>query len=279
MTFNIPEGVNEYLNHFLPAALSFIVQVIIAIIVLLIGGKIIKWIVKILKKSLEKSRIEAGVAGFLASLVKWALYFVLIMIILSAFGVTTGSVIAVLGSAGLTLGLSLQGSLANFAGGVLILLLKPFTVGDYIQEKSSNLEGTVKNITIFYTMLTTVDNKEISIPNGNLSNSSIVNVTKNPTRRVDVNVSVAYQSDLKKVKEVLYSVAVSNDKVLKDQPIDVFVADLEDSCVKMELRVWAATSEYWNVKWNLTESVKTAMDSNNIEIPFPQLDVSIKKTT
>ncbi|MBE5891402.1 MAG: mechanosensitive ion channel family protein [Lachnospiraceae bacterium] len=272
-----PGVIMKYLEDSVPVLLSFLVQLIIAILVLIIGGKLIKWIVKLVRKSLDKSRIEDSVSGFLCSLIKYALYFVLVMVVLSQFGLTTGSVVAVLGSAGLTLGLSFQGSLSNFAGGVLILLLKPFKVGDYILEKASGLEGTVSDITIFYTKLTTVDNKEVSVPNGNLSNNSIINYTKNDKRRVDINVAVAYDSDLKEVKAVLENVARSHELVLLDEPIDAFVAELEDSGIKMELRAWCATANYWKVKWDLTENVKKSMDEAGVNIPFPQLDVKIRQ--
>lgn len=272
-----PGVIMKYLEDSVPVLLSFLVQLIIAILVLIIGGKLIKWIVKLVRKSLDKSRIEDSVSGFLCSLIKYALYFVLVMVVLSQFGLTTGSVVAVLGSAGLTLGLSFQGSLSNFAGGVLILLLKPFKVGDYILEKASGLEGTVSDITIFYTKLTTVDNKEVSVPNGNLSNNSIINYTKNDKRRVDINLAVAYDSDLKEVKAILENVARRHELVLQDESIDAFVAELEDSGIKMELRAWCATENYWKVKWDLTENVKKSMDEAGVTIPFPQLDVKIRQ--
>ena len=175
----------RYMDGAMPNLLDFAIDVILAFIVFLIGGKIIKWIVKILKKSMERANAEQGVVTFVSSLCKYALYFVLLLTILSNFGVTASSVIAVLGSAGLTIGLALQGSLSNFAGGVLILLLKPFMVGDYIIENTDKQEGTVSEITIFYTKLLTPDNKAIMIPNGTLSNSSIINVTAMKNRRLD----------------------------------------------------------------------------------------------
>ncbi len=267
-----------YLHNSIPTVLSFVLDVIIAVLVLFIGGKIIKWILKILRKALDKSKADDGVTSFVCSLVKWLLYAVLIMIILSQFGLTTGSVVAVLGSLGLTLGLSLQGSLSNFAGGVLILLLKPFVVGDYIIENASGLEGTVKEITIFYTKLTTFDNREVSVPNGNLSNSSIVNVTKNPKRRVDVSVSVAYSTDLKHAKTVLLETAKAMPNLLPEEPIDVFASEFEESGIMMKVRIWVKTEDYWESKWALTEAVKEAFDRENIIIPFPQMDIFIKQS-
>jgi small conductance mechanosensitive channel len=170
-----PGIIRKYLQDLTPSLLGFLVQLMIAVIILLVGSRMIKMLVKMVRRFLERGKVEAGVVSFLSSFVKYALYFVLAMIILGQFGVTTSSVIAVLGSAGLTMGLALQGSLSNFAGGVLILLLKPFVVGDYILDNASSEEGTVKEITIFYTKLLTIDNKLILIPNGSLSNSSITN--------------------------------------------------------------------------------------------------------
>ena len=195
-----PGAIRTYLEGMVPSLLSFLVQVVVAIIVLLIGSRIIKFLLKLIRKSLDRSKVEAGVVTFLCSLVKYSLYFVLAMIILAQFGVTTSSVVAVLGSAGLTLGLALQGSLSNFAGGVLILLLKPFVVGDYIIDGVTGQEGTVSSITIFYTKLLTIDNRLILIPNGTLSNSSITNVTHMEKRRIDLLIGVSYEANLAKTK-------------------------------------------------------------------------------
>ena len=190
----------KYIEDSFPKLLDFAIDVILAVLVFAIGTRVIKWMVKIIKNSMERANIEQGVLTFISSLIRYVLYFVLVLVILSQFGVTASSVIAVLGSAGLTVGLALQGSLSNFAGGVLILLLKPFVVGDYIIENADKMEGTVAEITIFYTKLLTVDNKAIMIPNGTLSNSSIVNVTAMKKRRLDMLFGVAYDSDIKKGK-------------------------------------------------------------------------------
>lgn len=273
-----PGVVVTYFKNMLPDLLSFLVQLVIAVAILLIGIKVIGAIVKMLRKTMEKGNTETGVITFLCSLVKYALYFVLCMIILSQFGVTTGSVVAVLGSAGLTVGLALQGSLQNFAGGVLILLLKPFAVGDYIIDNGSGDEGTVSAITIYYTKLLTIDNRMILIPNGSLSNSSITNVTGMEKRRVDIVVGVAYESDLAKVKKVLEQVVASEPAVLTEEAKDVFVSELADSSVNMGIHVWVKTSDYWTAKWRMTENIKNALDENGISIPYPQLDVQVKNS-
>ncbi|MGN1156346.1 MAG: mechanosensitive ion channel family protein [Agathobacter sp.] len=266
-----------YVAGAMPAVLSFLLNLIWIVILLFIGSKLIKFAVKVLKDVMSKSKVESGVVTFLCSLAKYALYFVLGMMILSQFGVTSASVVAVLGSAGLAVGMALQGSLANFAGGVLILLLKPFVVGDYIVENGGGQEGTVSEIGIFYTKLLTVDNKAIYLPNGSLSNNSIVNVSAMDKRRVDITVGVAYNSDLAKVKDILTEIATNEEARLADQPMNVFVSELADSSVNLGVRVWVKSGDYWDAKWRMTEEIKYALDRNGIEIPFPQVDVNIKK--
>jgi small conductance mechanosensitive channel len=270
-----PDVLRTYLESAVPSLLRFLVQVVIAVFVLFVGSRIIKVLLGILKRSLERGRAETGVITFLCSLIKYALYFLLVMIILGQFGVTTSSVVAVLGSAGLTLGLAMQGSLSNFAGGVLILLLKPFVVGDYIIDEGTGKEGTVSEITIFYTKLLTVDNRLVMIPNGTLSNSSITNTSHMEKRRVDLTVGVSYQADLSRVKDVLRAVATGDAAVLHGEPIDIFVSDLGDSAVQMGVRVWVKNEDYWTTRWRMTEQIKNALDENHIPIPYPQLDVTI----
>ncbi len=271
-----PGVIQTYLKGLVPSLLGFLLQLVAAILVLLIGTKIIKLIVIFMDKSLRRSRAEAGVVTFLCSLVKYALYFVLVMIILGQFGVTTSSVVAVLGSAGLTLGLALQGSLANFAGGVLILLLKPFVVGDYIIDGGTGREGTVSGITIFYTKLLTVDNQLVMIPNGALSNSSITNISHMEKRMIDLRIGVSYEADLAAAKRVLEETVRQDEAALKEEPITIFVSDLADSSVQMGVRVWVKNEDYWNARWRITEHIKLALDANGIPIPYPQLDVTLK---
>jgi len=269
--------IENYVDGAIPELLDFAVDVILAFAVFLVGTKIVKWIVNIIRKSMERANAEAGVVTFVSSVCKYVLYFVLILMILSHFGVTASSVIAVLGSAGLTLGLALQGSLSNFAGGVLILLLKPFVVGDYIIENGDKQEGTVTEITIFYTKLLTMDNKAIMIPNGALSNTSIVNATAMNKRRLDLRFSVAYDSDIAKVKEILNRVVLGDAAVLKEEDSNVFVSDLLESSMSIGARCWVKTEEYWTAKWRMTENVKLAFDKEGISIPFPQMEVTVKE--
>lgn len=271
-----PGIIEEYFKGMVPSLLGFLMQLVAAVLVLVIGTRIVKVIVRILGKSLEKSHAETGVITFLCSLVKYALYFILAMIILGQFGVTTSSVVAVLGSAGLTLGLALQGSLSNFAGGVLILLLKPFVVGDYIIDSGTGQEGTVAAITIFYTRLLTVDNKMIMIPNGALSNSSITNISHMEKRLIDLRIGISYEADLAKAKQVLLEAAEADESALPEEPVNVFVSELADSSVQMGIRVWVKNEDYWTARWRLTENIKLALDANEIPIPYPQLDVTLK---
>lgn len=272
-----PGVIQTYLKGMVPSLLGFLIQLLVAVLVLLVGSKIIKALVKLLDKSLRRSKAETGVVTFLCSLVKYALYFILAMIILGQFGVTTSSVVAVLGSAGLTLGLALQGSLSNFAGGVLILLLKPFVVGDYIIDGGTGREGTVSSITIFYTRLLTVDNQLIMIPNGALSNSSITNISHMEKRMIDLRVGISYDADLVRAKKVLEDLVTGDEAALREDPISVFVAELAESSVQMGIRVWVKNEDYWPAKWRLTENIKIALDANEIPIPYPQLDVTLKE--
>ena len=195
----------------------------------------------------------------------------------SSFGVDAASIVAVLGSAGVAIGLAIQGSLSNLAGGVLILLLKPFRVGDYIVESSTGKEGTVTEIQIFYTRLLTVDNKTVILPNGSLANNSIVNITAQANRRMDISVSVSYSADLKRTKEVLFNVLQKDEAVLKDKERVVFVDELGASGVNLGVRCWFKQEDYWAGKWRITENCKLALDEAGIEIPFNQLDVHLKQ--
>ena len=202
---------------------------------------------------------------------------VLAFIILSEFGMEAASIVALLGSAGVTIGLALQGSLSNLAGGVLILVLKPFRVGDYIHEDTHGNEGTVTEINMFYTKLTTVDERVVVMPNGTLANTSLVNFTVNGIRRVDMVFSIAYGADINLAKKVIEEVLDNYDKKLTGKTVSVFVDSLDDSCVNIGARLYCAGADYWDAKWTVTEEVKKALDDHRIEIPFPQLDVHVKK--
>ncbi len=269
--------IQQYLEDMLPNILNFAVQIILAVLLYLAGKRVIAFIRKFLRKSLERRGVDIGVRQFLDSVSKYCLYFVLWLMILTLFGITTASVIAVLGSAGLTLGLALQGSLANFAGGVLILLLGPFHVGDYIISGETGHEGTVREISTFYTRIQTADNQTVMIPNGRLADGAIVNVTGQQTRRIDILVGISYDADLKKAKQLLGSLAEKEERILTDQPVNVFVSALSDSSVEVGCRFWVKSEDYWQTKWDMLEAVKLTFDEHGIQIPFPQMDVHIKQ--
>ena len=265
------------MKGYLPKIIDFGVNVLLALLILFVGKFIIKWLLKICNKFFEKAKVEISIQRFLNSLIKVALYVLLIIIICDRVGINTASFIAVLGTLGLTVGLALQGSLSNFAGGVLILVLKPFKVGDYIVDNGTGCEGKVDRIDLFYTKIITVDNRAIFIPNGTLSNSAITNNTEFDIRRVDIEFGIAYASDIDRAKEIIFNIAKADEKALEEKEISVFVSRLDPSQVTITLRVWCNTDYYWDVKARVTEAVKKELDANNIEIPFNQLQVHIAK--
>lgn len=261
------------LDKFIEWCASTVGTIVWALIVWVIGKKMLKALIKVLGKALDRSRLDEGVTKFMLSLSRFAGNVVLVIMIIDILGFDTTSFIAVLGSAGIALGMSLQGSLANVAGGILILLFKPFAVGDYIV--AGGYEGNVTTIDLLYTKLITIDNKMVTIPNGTLSNSSIVNVASQPQRRLDIQIGIGYSSDLKLAKRLLLDAMNKQAGVLTDKDIMVVVKSLDDSCVTLETRCWVMTSDYWNVRFALLEGYKETFDDNGIEIPFNQMDIHI----
>ena len=266
----------EYVGDKIPGLIDFAIGVVLALVVFFIGTKLIKWIRKIIKISMEKGNLDKGVSQFVDSLVKFALYAILIFSIGSKFGLDTTSVAAALASCGVAIGLALQGSLSNFAGGVLILILKPFVVGDYIIEDNKGREGTVKEIQLFYTKLLTVDNKTVIIPNGSLANTSLTNVTAQDKRRLDLSVGISYDADLKKAKQLIEDLLCKDEDILQSEGVTVFVDALGESSVVIGARGWVKKEAYWTAKWRLTENIKLTLDENGIEIPFNQVVVHTK---
>ena len=267
----------QYIQDNIPTLIGFGIRVLLALVFFFIGRILIKWIRKIVRRSIERSSADKGVEQFVDSVLKFALYFLLIFSIASKFGVDTTSVVALIASGGVAIGLALQGSLSNFAGGVLILLLKPFEVGDYIIEDSNGKEGTVKEIQIFYTKLSTIDNKTIVIPNGMLTNNSLTNATAKDERRLDLKLSISYSADLKKAKMLIENIIRQDESILKDDEIVVFVDDLADSAVVIGARAWVKNEEFWPTKWRLLETIKLTLDEHGVEIPYPQLTVHMPK--
>ncbi len=279
VTQDTVEGVSrfaQYIQDSIPKLAAFGVKVFIALAIFFAGRIVIRWIQKLVKRSLERSGADKGVQQFVDSFLKFGLYFLLIFSIAAKFGVDTASVAALIASGGVAIGLALQGSLSNFAGGVLILILKPFEVGDYIIEDTNKNEGTVKEIQIFYTKLSTIDNKTIVIPNGMLTNSSLTNATAKDERRLDLRVSISYQADLRKAKALVEELLTRDECVMKDEEINVFVDELADSAVILGARAWVKNEDFWPARWRLLEKIKLTLDEQGIEIPYPQLTVHME---
>ena len=269
--------IQAYLQQLPDKVLRFGIRVLLALIFFLIGVQIIKLVRKIVRRSLKKGNADIGVVQFLDSFIKVVLYVLLVFMIASGFGLDATSVVALLGSAGVAIGLAVQGSLSNFAGGVLILLLKPFRVDDYIKVDNDGHEGTVREIQLFYTKLATPDNHVVIIPNGSLANSSIVNMSALGERKMDIIVGISYDADIRRAREVILKVLEEDTAVLKDKDHRVFVQELADSGVNLNVRCWAVNEEYWECKWRITEQLKYALDEAGISIPYPQMDVHIDR--
>ena len=263
----------DTVKNWLPALSGFAMDLLAAVLILIIGFKVVGAVRRMAERSFARMEMELSLRKFLLSRIQVVLYAVLIFMAAERIGIQSSSIIALLGSAGVTLGLALQGSLSNFAGGVLILLVRPFKVGDYIVSQYG--EGTVAVIGLVYTTLNTMDNKTVVIPNGSLSNSPITNATAEKFRRLDLTVGIGYQADLKKAKDILLDIYTSHPKVLKDHPIQVFVDQLADSAVIIGGRGWTATDDYWPTRWDITEEIKLRLDEAGIEIPFNQMDVHV----
>lgn len=270
-------AISKFFETLPEKALSLGVRVILALVAFIFGKFIIKFIRSILKKSLERAKAETSLINFLDSFIKIAMYAVLFLFIGTYFGMDATSVIALVGSAGVAIGLAIQGSLSNFVGGVLILLLKPFRVGDYIIEDGHKNEGTVAEIQLFYTKLKTLDNKVVVLPNGNLANTSLTNVTGSKQRMLIIQVGISYQSDIKKAKEILHQLVVGQELVIHEKKITIYVDDLAESSVVLGLRCFVPTQHYWDIRWDLLEKIKLTFDEQGIEIPFNQLDVHVEQ--
>ncbi len=254
---------------------------LMTVLFFIIGAQIIKVILKAITRAFERSnRLSKGVESFLLSFFRIVFFAVLFIMSAGIMGFPVTSLVTLLGTSGITIGLALQGSLSNMAGGVLILILKPFDAGDYIQEKATGQEGTVTAIDIFYTHLITFDNKEIVIPNGNLSNTTVINFTKLGERKVDVKVPVSYESNLENVKRVLLYIADNGlTYILKEAGSLAYVDELGESGIVVGLRYTVKAENYFPARWETIEKIKTEFDKNNISIPYNQLDVYIKNKT
>ena len=265
----------EMFERYVPVVCDYLLRVALVLVIFFVGRKLIKKIVSLCDQALKRHGMEVTVRRFFCNVINALGYICMLGILLQTVGLTATSLTALVASAGVAVGLALQGSLSNFAGGVLILLMKPFVIGDYIVQ--GNTEGTVKEIGLVYTELITADNRLIVIPNGTLIDSSIVNVTATGKRRLELSVGIGYKSDLKKAKEVLIRLGENDPARDPENPVNVFVAELAESSVNLGLHVWVSSSEYWNAKWRLTENIKMAFDEEGIEIPFKQVEISVTK--
>lgn len=279
VTSEATQEVNQFVQFFedhIPDLVAFGVRVLLALVLFFVGSKIIKWIRKVVRKSFERTNADAGVSQFVDSMLKFGLYALLLFIIATKFGVESSSVAALIASAGVAIGLAVQGSLSNFAGGVLILLLKPFAVGDYIIVTQEGIEGSVKEIQIFYTKLATVDNQTVVVPNSILTNNSLTNVTARPERKLDLKVGISYDADLKKAKSLIENMLLHDESIIQDEEIRVFVDSLGESAVVIGLRAWVKTEDYWATRWRLMEEIKLTFDAEGIDIPYNQLTVHVR---
>ena len=265
----------EMFERYVPVACDYLLRIALVLVIFFVGRKLIKNIVSLCDQALKRHGMEVTVRRFFCNVINALGYICMLGILLQTVGLTATSLTALVASAGVAVGLALQGSLSNFAGGVLILLMKPFVIGDYIVQ--GNTEGTVKEIGLVYTELITADNRLIVIPNGTLIDSSIVNVTATGKRRLELSVGIGYKSDLKKAKEVLIRLGENDPARDPENPVNVFVSELAESSVNLGLHVWVSSSEYWNAKWRLTENIKMAFDEEGIEIPFKQVEISVTK--
>ncbi|MEZ8608976.1 MULTISPECIES: small-conductance mechanosensitive channel MscS [Vibrio] len=251
------------------------VNIISALIILFIGNLIVKAVANSVSKVLQKKKMDQAVVEFVHGLVRYLLFVIVLIAALGRLGVQTASVVAVIGAAGLAVGLALQGSLSNFAAGVLIVAFRPFKSGDYVEI--GGVAGSVDSIQIFQTVLTTPDNKMVVVPNGSVIGSPITNYSRHATRRIDLMIGVSYNADLQKAKALLTKICESDERVLKEPGVQVGVHTLADSSVNFVVRPWVSTADYWNVYFDLMQAIKEGLDNEGIEIPFPQMDVHMNK--
>ncbi len=271
----------KFIEKVLDSAFStvsdFGIKLIWALIILSVGFKISKYLVKWTKKFLERSSIDDSVASFMMSIVRIGSKVIVIMMAVTTLGIETSSILAVLASAGVAVGLALQGSLSNICSGLLILLVRPFKVGDVIKEDTHGNEGTVVAVDLIYTRIKTVDNKVIVIPNSVITSSSLTNVTGQSERRLEIRFGIGYQDDIKLAKAIIERIAVEHAKTIDQNPIQVYVDELADSCIYIGMRVWVPTDDYYPIRWDILERVKIEFDKAGINIPYNQLDVHLVK--
>ena len=261
--------------NWLPLLIEHGMHILFALVTLAVGWWLISRIVSAMVNFMQGRHIDAMVVGFLSSLVLTLLRIMLLLSVASMIGIQTTSFLALIGTAGLAVGLALQGSLANFAGGVLILFLRPFRAGDYIEAQG--VGGTVESILIFHTLLRTADNKVIVLPNGSLSNGIVTNYSRKPTRRVEIKVRIDYADDVKHARQVLLDLVAADERILQDPEPVVYLASLGDDSVNLSLRMWTKSADFWGVTFSFQEAMKEAFDREGINFPFPQRTIHINQ--
>ena len=272
------DAVNELMGpDFVERAYALIAafgkDLIVAIVIFVVGRWIARWLARLTERAMEKADADSTLVGFVRSIVYIALLTFVVMAAIAQLGIQTTSFIAVLGAAGFAIGLALQGSLGNFAAGVMMIIFRPFKAGDFVE--AAGISGVVEEIKIFTTTLRTGDNKTIIVPNSNITSSIIVNYSAKPTRRVDLTVGVSYSDNLDKVREVISGILAADDRILVDPGPTIAVSELADSSVNFAVRVWVNGSDYWPVFFDLNETIKKRFDEAGISIPFPQQDVYV----
>ncbi|OJI55201.1 small-conductance mechanosensitive channel MscS [Vibrio vulnificus] len=275
---SLVDGLNQaetWLTNNSDLLIQYGVNIISAIVILFIGNIIVKAVANSVSKVLNKKEMDKAVVEFIHGLVRYLLFVIVLIAALGRVGVETASVVAVIGAAGLAVGLALQGSLSNFAAGVLIVAFRPFKSGDYVEI--GGVAGSVEAIQIFQTVLKTPDNKMVVVPNSGVIGGAITNYSRHTTRRVDLMIGVSYKSDLKKTKQVIRETLEKDARILKDPDMTIGVVALADSSVNFVVRPWCKTEDYWNVYFDSMQAIKEALDANGIEIPFPQMDVHLNK--
>lgn len=263
----------SFFGKFMDKIIGFLPSLIGAIIVLFVGIWICRLIRKFVRRLMITRSVDITIQNFVNELLRWVLYIILFLTVIQKIGVPVSSFLGALAAAGVAIGLALQGSLSNFAGGIMLLILKPFRIGDSIEAKGHI--GTVERIGMFYTTLIKFGNERVIIPNGPLFSDNIINYSQNPTRRHNIIVGIGYGSDLKKAKEILYRLAKECPTALQEPPAVVYVEELADSSVNLSLRIWSNTENYLETRFYLIEQIKLTFDKEGIEIPFPQRDVHI----
>ena len=266
-------GAEPYVDKIMEMVSLYGVNIITALVIFIVGRWVAKGVRKITSRMMKKANVEPILIGFTGNMVYIALLAFIIIAALGRLGIQTTSFIAILGAAGLAVGLALQGSLANFAAGFLMVIFRPFSVGDYIE--GAGVAGTVEQIQIFTTTMTTPDNKTIIIPNGKLTSDNIVNWTVKGTRRVDMVFGIGYDDDIDKARKIMEDVLAKDERILKDKPTQIAVVELADSSVNFVVRPWAKVSDYWGVYMDAMENIKKAFDEQGISIPYPQQDVHL----